>query len=223
MWGASGKHPVVKDYIRIGQAAGHLEIMYRWVEEGYPRVAGSSRQHSWRFFARGLRPGDLSLGLLRDSLDGAGRPFPFLIMGTGRIDGWEQRWVFLPGACDGIWERMEFLCARRVFDLEELKGDINRLPPPSLTGQAPAGTDEPGGVTMPQPESGMVAIPLTGTGDRGRQSVHLLELMDAHYRKVPEAVFIGGSMDKDYLVGFFGPLHAGDFVRLWTLDTGNAV
>jgi hypothetical protein len=118
---------------------------------------------------------------------------------------------------------MEFLCAKRVFDLEELKGDINRLPPPSMTEQAPAGADGPGGVTMPQQESGMVAIPLTGTGDRGGQTMHLLELMAAHYREVPEAVFIGGSMDKDYLVGFFGPLHADDFVRLWTMDTGDAV
>jgi type VI secretion system protein VasJ len=216
IWAAAGKHPAVKDYIRLGQDTPVMGAFSRWVEVGFSRVSRDTAQHSWRFFARGSQREELVCGLVRDSRDGAGRPFPFLILGTGTLEGWEHQWVNLPDACDGPWERMEFLCMKRIFDLEELKGDIIRLPRPSLKGEGQPGAESPEGSLIPPQDSGMVSIPLAGTGDHREESVHLLKLMDARYHTVPDAVFIGGAIEHAFLAGFFRPLNTADFMRLWT-------
>jgi hypothetical protein len=51
-WALAGKHPVVKDYIRIGQGSPLMDDFSRWVEEGISQGEAGGRPHSWRFFAR---------------------------------------------------------------------------------------------------------------------------------------------------------------------------
>jgi len=215
VWGASGKHPVVKDYITIGGTP-IMSGLSRWMEEGYRRVGRKTTSCSWRFFGRGPRMGDVACGLIRDSSDGAGRPFPLLIMGQGRLDGWEKVWEQLPRVLDDLWMRMEFLCSRRVFDLEELKRDIRSFPVPVLPGEhgRAAGT----GVEFPVPsgKEGFFSFALTGA-DLQDEAVRLLTALKDHVQPVPEAVFAGGSLDESFLVAFARPLVVRDFETLWTM------
>ncbi len=216
-WSAWGKHPVVKDYIRFGHETPAALFLSRWVEEGYARVSPNALLRSWRFFARGTRPGELVSGLLRDSFDGAGRPFPFLLVGAGRLEGWEKRWVYLPEILGGIWERLEFLSTKRAFDLEELKADVGRLPSPVLPGQwRPADVPVGDGSTF-EGREGMFSTGLKGTGDHCGEIVRLLKTLEARPTGVPDAVFMGGLLERPFLVAFSRSLNDSDFLRLWTM------
>lgn len=216
-WAAFGKHPVVKDYIRFGRETPVADALSRWVEEGYTRVSGNTALHSWRFFTRGTQPEELVCGLLRDSFDGAGRPFPFLIVGTGRLEGWEKYWVYIPEILGGVWERMEFLCTKRVFDLDELKKDIGRLPSPAFKKlwQPAAGPAVDG--SLPDSREGMIAIDLKGAEDHRSEIMQGLTTIKAHTRSVPDALFIGGAPEQSFLVAFTRQINAADFHRLWTI------
>jgi len=216
-WAAWGKHPVVKDYIRFGPETLSAGALYRWVEEGYSKVPVNTNLHSWRFFARGTQPRELVCGLLRDSFDGAGRPFPFLIVGTGRLEGWEKHWVHLPEIVGGLWERLEFLSTRRVFDLEELKGDVGRLPSPVFKKQwQPLEVPEGDGALFDAHE-GMFSMGLNGTGDHLSEIVQGLNTLKTQDLPTPDAVFIGGLLEQSYLVAFTRLLNDSDFLRLWTM------
>lgn len=217
VWGASGKHPVVKDYIRIGQDTPFMDALSRRIEEGYPNVAGGTHMRSWRFFARGIKPQELSCGLVRDSRDGAGRPFPLLIMGSGVLEKWERCWEYLPYSLSDLWERMEYISAKRIFDLSELKGDIMRLPAPPLPEWEKV-VDESGPRPIPEQQDGMLAIPLSAAGDYREEIVHLLRRVGERQHAVPDAVFMGGTLSSSFLVTFFRSLGAQDFVRLWSID-----
>jgi type VI secretion system protein VasJ len=216
-WAASGKHPVVKDYIRIGRETSVADTLSQWVEEGYTRVSKNTALHSWRFFARGTKPEELVCGLLRDSFDGAGRPFPFLIVGTGRLEGWEKHWVYIPEILGGVWERMEFLSTKRVFDLDELKNDISRLPSPALKKQWQSAAVSAVDGSLPDSREGMLSIGLKGAGDLRSEIMQGLMALKAHTRSVPDALFIGGPPEQSFLVAFTRQINTADFLRLWTM------
>ena len=194
-----------------------MDALSRRIEEWYPNVAGGTNMRSWRFFARGIKPQELSCGLVRDSRDGAGRPFPLLIMGSGVLEKWERCWEYLPHALSDLWERMEYISAKRIFDLSELKGDIMRLPAPPRPGRKKP-FDESGPSSMPEQQDGMLAIPLQAAGDYSDEIVRLLVRINETQHAVPDAVFMGGTLSRSFLVAFFRSLGAQDFVRLWRID-----
>jgi type VI secretion system protein VasJ len=207
---------VVKDYIRIGPANPWLDEMTRWVEGGYPASPGETALHSWRFFIRGRRPKELGCGLVRDSSDGAGRPFPLLIMGSGMPERWEDRWEFLPQDLDDCWERMEQIGVRKVSGLAELKESIMRLPMPGLSGGNPGVEVSQGGTTPPWQE-GMIAAALEESLDHTGQIVGLLGRIRSGYEGPPDAVFMGGTDSRSFLVVFRRALRPEDFRKLWAM------
>lgn len=217
-WGASGKHPVVSDFIRIGQDTQALRTFSRWVDDGFGRLAASREFHSWRFLSRGEGADGLSCGLVRDSLDRAGRPFPLLVVGSGRLEGWDRVWERLPIALDVLWARIEFICSKRASDLSELKGDINALPAPALNDAGQA-TGRYSGETAPEIEGGgMCSVVLTGSDDHMEEVVRRLGGIRARLSMTPEAVFMGGTAARSFLVAFARSLSGDDFVRLWTME-----
>jgi type VI secretion system ImpM family protein len=217
IWGASGKHPVVKDFIRIGPDTPLMNALSRWVEDGYQKVGDKGIQHSWRFFARGMMNRELCFGLVRDSHDGSGRPFPLIIMGSGILERWDKCWDMLPQALEAIWENLEFLSVKRVCDLEELKGDIGRLPAPILPERRGASAASDEGISLPGQENGMITAVLKDSGNHLMEIEQLLRLTGKRSRSAPDAVFIGGALEQSSLVVFYRPLKAADFVRLWTM------
>jgi type VI secretion system ImpM family protein len=218
VWGAAGKHPVVKDYITLGEETQVLRAFSRWVEEGYSRVKETGAQRSWRFFTRGLKPEDLACGLVRDSHDKAGRPFPLIMMGYGRVEGWDRQWELLPWAFDGVWSRLEFMSVKRVLDLDELKGDISRLPVPELNGtfkELPGNADAALGDMLSRGQRDKATLLLNGAGDPRDEAVTLLKGMRGKSFPVPAAVFIGGPQDRVMLAVFMKSLSTTDFEELW--------
>jgi len=55
--------------------------------------------------------GALVCGVVRDSVDRLGRPYPLLVLGTGSLREWESHWDLLPYACLPVWQRIEYLGA----------------------------------------------------------------------------------------------------------------
>lgn len=221
-WGASGKHPVVKDFIMIGTETPLLRTLSRWVEEGFARVGASADLHSWRFFARPGRSGGLSCGLVRDSRDNAGRPFPLLVVGSGTLAGWERSWERLPAAFDQIWSRIEFMCAKRAHDLAELKSDLDALPAPALDCGSPRCTAPREGAGPRLSSGGMCTVPLAGGEDHIAEVVRKLAGMREGSGITPDAVFIGGTRERSFLVAFARALSSEDFVSLWSMGGQDA-
>ena len=134
-WAAVGKHPALKDYFTLGVLRQVGQGFREWVQAGYERASaregGASRGfYSWRFWMKDPRKGFLACGLLRDSSDSLGRPYPLLIIGSGSLQGWEERWDLLPLACERSWEQMESISTRTFFDFNQLQEEVRRIKPP---------------------------------------------------------------------------------------------
>lgn len=242
-WGASGKHPVSADFFRTGRDFPLLKGFSDWVGNGYQYLARKNRPlvrlHSWRFWVRGGARDLLVCGLVRDSSDSLGRPYPLLIMGSGPLRDWEQRWDLLPLACERTWDRMEYLAAQRAREFRSFEEDITRIKPPapdwgefSAKGEelgsslADAGGSEAGsaGALRSLSEAlaagGETLLAVDGAGVADQMA--LMTLWHSRLRtmgkEAPSAAFMGGTLEKSCLAFFRRPLMAEDFGRLWTVE-----
>lgn len=88
-WVICGKHPGLKDYFQLGPNLPMVAALADWIEKGYRGVAGArtlaSNLLSWRFWAAGPDRNTLLCGILRDSSDSVGRPYPLLVAGSGPL------------------------------------------------------------------------------------------------------------------------------------------
>jgi len=216
-WSAWGKHPVVKDYIALGGQTPVGGAFSRWVEEGYAHVRAEAAQRSWRFFAKGCQPREIACGLLRDSFDAVGRPFPFLVVGLGPLEGWEEHWVHLPEAFDGVWERLEFISTRRMASLDELKADVRVIPRPVLKPVHLPVRSADGSAQMNDAGGGVFSMKVDGSTEHGSEIARALQGLRSRLAAAPEAVFIGGLPEQSFLVAFSTRLKDSDFIRLWTM------
>ncbi|HQI00648.1 MAG TPA: TagF domain-containing protein [Deltaproteobacteria bacterium] len=220
-WGAAGKHPVARDYISIGSRSPVLGAFMNWVESGYSKLTARPVQAcSYRFWARGARRQDLVCGLLRDSSDAIGRAFPFLVLGTGPLTGWEETWELLPYVLEGIWARMEYLTNKRAYDLGSLERDVALLPHPTLfqgAGTSPKQAIE--GELKPLLNVAECYLPLEGRDNEDPADALSLwhDRIKASIAEAPNAIFMGGLPDRTHLALYRRPLNSDDFVRLWSL------
>ena len=241
-WAAVGKHPALKDYFTLGVLRQVGQGFREWVQAGYERASaregGASRGfYSWRFWMKGPRKGFLACGLLRDSSDSLGRPYPLLIIGSGSLQGWEERWDLLPLACERSWEQMESISTRTFFDFNQLQEEVRRIKPPrpqwskflEVQQEFPAtGKSSEGVAAIPcqTVENSIKAID-AGTGalipiDEGPgisplATVRLWHaLWKLQVRDIPRVIFMGGNGIKIFVAFFRQPLTGEDFGRLWS-------
>lgn len=246
-WGVCGKHPSAADYFSLGQKVPMLAALADWIEKGYRTVAAKRESMvamlSWRFWIRGPKRDSLSCGILRDSADSIGRPYPFMILGTGVLQDWEKEWDQVLWACEKTWHSMEGISTRRYRDLSLLADEVSRLraPNPDWPEFGKAGQEllrirqapTHGGGSSPLVES------VRSIEDRvvdllGRSSIlasvnespnldrlsalHLWQsLFKLHLKDPPNLVFMGGSSNKTYLAIFRKAIAIQDFVDLWTV------
>ena len=230
---AFGKHPGAKDYIRLGSTTPLLEGIADWVDKGYAGIEGKKKgmadAASWRFWSKGFGPEALVCGVVRDSVDRLGRPYPLLVLGTGSLRDWEGHWDLLPYACLPVWERIEYLGAQRYEEIGRLESAIRGLHPP-----APEWTDfslrrdrevvaldlAGGDTTGPGEASRFIRL----NGESGRElfpaAVGWQSLLRRDDAEAPNAVFFGGTISKAYLGVFRKRLSTPDFADIWNVTAG---
>jgi type VI secretion system protein VasJ len=242
---AFGKHPGAKDYLRLGSTTPILTGIADWVDKGYAGIEGKKKgmadAASWRFWSKGFGPEALVCGVVRDSVDRLGRPYPLLVLGTGALRDWEGHWDLLPYACLPVWERIEYLGAQRYEEIGRFESAIRGLHAP-----VPEWADYSGRrdreVAPSEVRSGM-AVPDVASdhggkdvdpggasrfirldGGFGRDPFPAAVVWQTRLRRddaeSPNAVFFGGTISRAYLGVFRKPLSSPDFARIWNVTAG---
>ena len=244
-WAACGKHPVARDYFRLNLNTSLLIAFENWIEKGF--LALSNRQisirymYSWRFWAKGIKKGNLICGVAKDSSDTIGRPYPLVIMGDGTLDGWEEHWDLLPHAFETTWEQIEYISSRRFENLKGLEHEVYAIKPPkpdwmewksqnrnqgkrqSLPNALTISKDNDEikvkAVCLDKKTECLVPLDIQAGGDPLDIANHWSSLLKLHSAEVPNAIFLGGVPEKRFLAVFNRSLNADDFVRLWSAHT----
>jgi type VI secretion system protein VasJ len=242
-WVICGKHPAFKDYFHLGQKLPMVTALSEWIEKGYRGIAGGKSSPtnllSWRFWAGGLDRDSLLCGVLKESTDSVGRPYPLVVVGLGSLTGWGTKWDLVPQACEQSWSQMESLSTRIFRSLKQLEDELVRVRSPQLSwaelgkGNTEAMTtdgdsDQFGGAeSLGNIESRVVAMGRSSeifvSLDEGpsQDPLTIMHLWHACLKKYhpepPKTVFMGGNANENYLAFFHRALMTQDFVRLWSL------
>jgi len=233
-WNAFGKHPVAKDFIRLGRTFPLAISMAEWVDKGYSVAKGSfkpGRQSQfWRFWARGTVNGELACGVLRDSSDSIGREYPFLVLGSGQMSSWQENWDLIPAACERVWNRTEYLCTRNQTELAGLERELVGVRPPEPKWRDYRTTREAFMKDFSSRESvrlieSRLKRPLEEQvlrmeldmelSDLINLASHILGRIKADGKALPNTVFIGGTFAATSLMMYWRPLAVEDFRALW--------
>ncbi|MBN1932240.1 MAG: type VI secretion system-associated protein TagF [Desulfobacterales bacterium] len=205
----------------------------------------SANHYSWRFWSKGPRKGSLICGVVVDSSDRLGRRYPFLIMGKGFLIGWENYWDLLPFALDKIWGHMQYLSYGRFIDFKQLEDNIRSIKSPqaqwaefSSQREKQTETELSKSSTKLNPDFRIdlkevkeSVRRLSNGGDLFvslkikplQNSFGLAALWNFHLKThthhVPNAVFMGGIPEEEWMAVFQRPLVTQDFVRLWSIGS----
>jgi type VI secretion system protein VasJ len=239
-WAAYGKHPMAKDYFSLGNDLPLSKTFPVWLQKGYGSLPSSRMDapshYSWRFWSRGAKKDSLVCGLVRDSSDGIGRPYPLVLLGNGPLRGFEEHWDLLVSACEKTWSRMEYLSKRRYNNVKDFENDLILIPSPEGSWEKFAQEEEERRRSSPEGN-----VPLdeatfrkahTGSGDRDSLFIDLQRLpvpdqsqsvsachsfLKKQLKSVPNAVFMGGAPRSIFLAVYLRALSSEDFVRLWSV------
>ena len=244
-WAAFGKHPTAKDYFRLGQESPFVEGLFGWVEKGYQLLTTNENATpdfcSWRFWVREAGKNSLVCGLVRVSSDSLGRPYPLVIMGSGPLKNWQDNWDLLPFAAERTWRQIEYLAANLFTDFKKLEEEILTIRPPDANWSGHAdkrkALNRVGSSLDPyasfldirelkrlaaaNAEKAEVFISLDrGPCDDKIMHVSLWHLLARESLKaLPNAMFMGGTLDKAYLAVVKRPLKPTDFIQLWSVSS----
>ncbi len=232
---AVGKHPVARDYFRVGETESLIDGFAEWVGSGYRTLGVAAKpsaasHRSYRFFARGPGRDLLACGVVRDSSDAVGRPYPLLLMGCGPLRGWEEAWDLLPLACEKTWGQMENVSAGSPGDVARLDAQVRAIRPPDgdwgdlSARRGPPGEAEEriadrisGSVERP---GAILSLTDGGAEDLGLAASQGFSRARARGTGPPNAVFIGGTFERTGLALYHRSLTASDFVALWADPSG---
>jgi type VI secretion system protein VasJ len=243
-WAAFGKHPTAKDYFQLGEETPFVGGLFGWVEKGYQlltgKEGGASDFCSWRFWAREAGTSSLVCGVVRVSSDSLGRPYPLVIMGAGTLGKWQENWDLLPFAAERTWRQIEFLGANLFSDFNKLEQGIRTIQPPAAHWPEHAEKrkalnrvgspldpyasfldfDELKKLAAANAEKSELFVCLDrGPCDDKIMHVSLWHLLARDSLKaLPNAMFMGGTLDRAYLAVIKRPLKPTDFIQLWSVS-----
>ncbi len=226
VWAAFGKHPVARDFIRLGSDVPLFNAFCTWVETGFGmmRHGDNHSLNSWRFWARGTKKCHLVCGLVRDSHDSIGRPFPCLIIGTGYLADWEDNWKELPVVLEETWSSMEDLFLKGLKTLHELTGELSRLRPVHTAFPAHKAferDDHPdtraylNDAEIHTKKEGVLHH-VTAGDTPCVDAARWLNGLPPGNSPLPNAVFLGGIPQRSCLVIYNRSLQPADFAELWS-------
>ncbi len=208
-----------------------------WIENGYQVLASGDNpakpRRSWRFWTREARRDNLACGIVRDSNDSLGQPYPLLVIGTGPLKGWVSQWDLVPLACESVWGQMEYLSTKTFNDLRELGEGVQNVTPPDVEWLELARKRESfqdlGPLEISQLEKG-----ISGFSERTDCFILLDQMpprddferiglyhsfVRARMEAAPSAIFMGGTAQKPYIAFFRRPLAPSDFIHLWSVTS----
>jgi type VI secretion system protein VasJ len=245
LWAACGKHPVSGDFLAVGRDFPLVKGFGDWIENGYQSLSEKRSPgyapRSWRFWARGGGKGLLVCGVVKDSSDSLGRPYPLLILGTGVLKKWERRWDLLPIACERTWDRIEYIAAQKPSDIKMFERELESIKPPrpdwsessdrmgrireQLEGSTGGTTSR--SMTGLQGESSEFAERQERFASLGAipfdERFPMICLWHSEFKSkgqaVPSAAFMGGTFERTCLAFFARPLIRDDFIRLWAPES----
>lgn|GEM_PF-186321 len=244
-WAAFGKHPTAKDYFSLGEETSFVTGLFSWVENGYQLLTGKENASpdfcSWRFWAREAGKNSIVCGVVRVSSDSLGRPYPLVIMGSGPLGSWQENWDLLPFSAERTWRQIEYIAANIFTDFKKLEEEISTIRPPDANWAELARQRKElnflGSANDPyasfldfkelkktaaaHAEKPEVFISLDrGLCDDKIMHVSLWHLLSKETAKtLPNAIFIGGTLEKAYLTVFKRPMKSSDFVQLWSVSS----
>lgn len=238
-WSAYGKHPMVMDYFYIGKSDPIMKAFSDWVEKGYQDMAlkktPATSLCSWRFWAKVPKKDTLLCGLLKDSSDRSGRPYPLLIMGAGPLKVWESHWDLLPFACERVWSQIENLSTKMFQDLKTFENEVLKMKSPygqwseleaerkNLWESGPI-LDESDQthplkrleeIASSEAERPVIMVHLDNGGDQFTHISFWHCYLKKYISIIPNVLFMGGTTEKASMVVFKRPLQPDDFFRLW--------
>ncbi|HFQ81455.1 MAG TPA: type VI secretion system-associated protein TagF [Desulfobacterales bacterium] len=229
-WFIAGKHPAAGDFFTLGRQTPMAGALTNWLRQGAEHLTDSrerlSASCSWRFWSQTSERGVITCGLVKNSCDSVGRPFPLLLLGTGPLRHWEENWELLPFVAEGLWGQMEQLTVRNYQALKRLAEDLPALRPPRPAWREAAPVSsadrqrlrETIGHRLRSFEAEQaVFIPLTegGSVDLFEAVSNLHLLFKEMIAQPPRAVFLGGQPARPALALFNRALNRHDFERLW--------
>lgn len=227
-WAISGKHPAAKDYFTLGDTFPLSKAFSEWMARGYDlfdrgRPFGG---YSWRFWTREARNDHVVCGVLKDSNDGIGRPYPLLIIGTGQLPDWRQRWDLIPFACEPTWLHIEYLSTKSFPDIRALSAEIGAIRQPTIDWdhfanestrfrEFPMEALKERLLNLPENE------PFLRLESEHYEVPELIGLchmiVRSHLKELPNVIFMGGTAEHNYFGLFRRALSTADFVRMWSL------
>jgi len=232
-WDVVGKHPAARDFFALGPKSLMTEAFTEWIRRGAEGLIASSkellvRSCSWRFWARTPQTGMLACGVIRNSCDAVGRPFPLLLMGTGKLDQWEDNWHLLPFAGEGLWRQMEEVASKRYESLESIQEGVRMFRPPQqrweemnlkridLVENDAFTTGVSSTPALPEQDQALF-LPFQDTGqdDFFVMICKVHSLMKSRSVPAPNSFFMGGLVEHPGLALFKRPLSGQDFERMW--------
>lgn len=220
---AAGKHPCARDFIHVGVQTPLSGSLADWMVRGF-RAEKAERGVSaasivWRFWLRG-GPGEIVCGLLKESSDSIGRPFPLLLVGGGRLPEREGPWQELPLILSGLWQQMEELSAPETSDLGCLERGLETLLPPQ--GGEPSGmeTGAPSVFSPPRLHDGgfiLLKLHQQMSGAACEEELRVAgKFLTEHVSRPPIGAFIGGESGAPRYGVLTRPLRTADFATLWS-------
>ncbi len=233
-WAAVGKLPAAGDFIKKDQGVPLLEAFGQWMAAGFEQVASrcagqtpAAQLRSWRFWAAADGRNELVCGLGRDSSDSHGRPYPLLLLGQGPLDRWRQHWDQVPLMLEETWRRMEYIAAAGHRNLAAFWEAVAAMTPPAIQ---QVSFREKADFLGPNLEIRLqkhlrdlksrqrTAIALEGpeAADPVAAAWTWHRLIAGRIGKVPRAAFMGGTLERTFVVISLGSLTVEDFVDLWT-------
>ena len=244
-WAAFGKHPAAKDYFQLGESTPFFEGLFTWIEDGYQLLTTKETVApdfcSWRFCAKAAGKESLVCGVVRVSSDSFGRPYPLVITGIGSLRNWQDNWDLLPFACEKTWSQIEYLASNLFPDLKKLEEGMHTIRPPVqgwsqlkekrkvLNGIG--SPSDPYASFLDLRELKKLAVANADKGetyvslDRGHCNDKIMRVSLWHLlfkesvTGIPNAVFMGGTLEKAYLALFRRPLKSTDFTQLWSVSS----
>ncbi len=227
-WTGHGKHTVARDYFSVGPEEPLSRAFSDWVDGGLHSLSEDrtalTQPTAYRFWAKGLKKNSLACGVIRNSCDTIGRPFPLLLMGCGSLDKFEDKWSLMPLSCEGCWQQLEHLATRRLNSFDQLQIELTKIKKPNdswaeMEETMRADFAMPGNLGRAISDleiSGATFIPLWGeeVSDPMLLASQFHLALQHNMKKPPFAVFIGG-FNRLNMAVFNRPMQVSDFTQLW--------